>query len=222
MTLTEPVGDLPTSAGAHVGARLRAARRARRLSLAEVAAAAELTKGFLSRLERDQTSVSVASLVRLCAVLEVPVGSLFQAARGEVVRAAERTPINFGGDGVREFLLTPSGEKRLQAIMSVVEPGGGSGDERYALPTDIEFAFVVSGGLRIDFDEHSVELNAGDTFTFPPSLKHAFSSPIGGAGAEVLWVFSPALPDVDGADTTRPSQRPISRAQVWKKVTDDE
>ena len=56
-------------AGPRIGAQLRAARHASRKSMAEVAEQSGLTKGFLSKLERDLTSVSVASLMRLCDAL---------------------------------------------------------------------------------------------------------------------------------------------------------
>src|SRR5262249_47807359 len=90
-----------------VGGRLKAARLARRLTLSEVASASGLTKGFLSKLERDKANASVASLIRLCEVLGVPVSSLFQAATGELVRRASYPRINFGGEQLVEYILTP-------------------------------------------------------------------------------------------------------------------
>src|ERR1700688_4710863 len=103
---------------ARIGAQLRAARLAARKSMADVAEEAGLTKGFLSKLERDLTHVSVASLIRICGALNVSVGSLCQASGGEVIGRGPSPPIDFGGTGVREYLLTPSGEKRVQAILS--------------------------------------------------------------------------------------------------------
>ena len=119
---------------AAIGAQLRAARLAARKSMAEVAEQSGLTKGFVSKLERDLANVSVASLIRLCDALEISVGSLFQASRGEVVRRGAHPPINFGGSRMREYLLTPSGEKRVQALLSDIEPGGGSGNEATRCP----------------------------------------------------------------------------------------
>jgi transcriptional regulator with XRE-family HTH domain len=181
---------------------LRAARLASRRSIAEVAEQSGLTKGFLSKLERDLTSVSVASLMRLCDALGISVGSLFQAAKGEVVRKGEYPPINFGGNGVREYLLTPAGEKRVQAILSEIEPGGGSGDEPYSLPTDVEFAFVLAGQLRIVVAGETLTLDAGDAFTFQSSAAHTFEVPPSAGPSQVLWMFSPALPD-HGLDVQR-------------------
>ena len=187
------------AADVRIGARLRAARLAQRRTMAEVAAASGLTKGFLSRLERDQANASVAALVRLCGALDLPVGSLFEPApAGEVVRAGEYPPIGFGGSGLREFLLTPRGERRLAAIVSDVEPGGGSGEEPYGLPADVEFVLVLAGRVHLRFpgpdgDAAVVDLAEGAAFTFPPAVPHTFAA--GPGGARVLWVISPALPD---------------------------
>jgi transcriptional regulator with XRE-family HTH domain len=181
-----------------IGAQLRAARQASRMTMAEVAGQSGLTKGFLSKLERDLTSVSVASLIRLCDALGISVGSLFQAAKGEVVRKGDYPPINFGGKGMEEYLLTPSGEKRVQAILSDIEPGGGSGDEPYSLPVDVEFAYILAGELRIVVAGEELILGAGDAFTFP-GIDHTFRVLPSAEPTRVLWVFSPALPD-DGLD----------------------
>ncbi len=180
-----------------VGSRLRAARLAQRLSLEDVASRSGVTKGFLSRLERDRATASVAALVRVCDALGLAVGSLFaDGGPGAVVRADAYPPITFGGSGMREFLLTPRGERRLQAILSVVEPGGGSGAEPYTLTPDVELAFVVEGTVRVDVDGDPVELSAGDALTFDPGRPHCFEA-VGESPARVLWVLSPGLGETE-------------------------
>ncbi len=195
---TRPAGP----GGTRIGAQLKAARLAARKSMAEVAEQSGLTKGFVSKLERDLANVSVASLIRLCAALDVSVGSLFEAPTGEVVRRGAYPPINFGGSRVTEYLLTPSGEKRMQAILSDIEPGGGSGDEPYTLPADVEFVFVLAGQLQLTVAGEQVTLEQGDAFTFPASTPHTFGVTQAAGPAQVLWVFSPALPDT-GIDVQR-------------------
>jgi transcriptional regulator with XRE-family HTH domain len=189
--------------GTRIGAQLRAARLAARMTMAEVAEQAGLTKGFVSKLERDLANVSVASLIRLCDALGVSVGSLFQTPKGEVVRRDTRPQINFGGRKIVEYLLTPSGEKRVQAILSDIEPGGGSGAEAYSLPADVEFVFVLSGQLEITVAGKQVTLGQGDAFTFPAGTPHTFRGAPQAGRTQVLWVVSPALPD--GPLYTEPS-----------------
>ena len=177
-----------------LGQQLKAARLARRMTLAEMAESAGITKGFLSKIERDQASASVASLMRLCDTLEISVGDLFSASTGDVARRGAYQPINFGGAGMVEYLLTPRGERRLQAVLSDIEPGGGSGDEPYSLPVDVEFVFVVSGRLAVSIRDEEVVLEPGDALTFAPHVPHTFRSAVDDAITQVLWVFAPALP----------------------------
>jgi transcriptional regulator with XRE-family HTH domain len=183
-----------TSGPPPIGERLKSVRLARRLTLGDVAAASGLTKGFLSKLERDQATASVAALVRVCAALDISPGSLFEAApSGEVVRAGAYPPISFGGQSLTEYLLTPAGERRLQAILSEISPGGGSGDGAYALPAEVEFVFVLAGSLEVVVGGEPTVLDAGDALTFPPSVEHAFRSLRSDGPTRVLWVFAPAL-----------------------------
>jgi transcriptional regulator with XRE-family HTH domain len=189
----------PTDERPQIGARLKRARQAQRKTLSEVAEASGVTKGFLSRMERDQANASVAALVRVCQSLGIGVGSLFETAPyGEVVRQGAYRPISFGGESLTEFLLTPVGERRVQAIFSDIEPGGGSGGETYALSADVEFVFVLQGRLEIRFADQVTCLGPGDAFTFAPSLGHSFRSIEERAATRVLWVIAPALDNRSG------------------------
>jgi transcriptional regulator with XRE-family HTH domain len=176
-----------------IGVRLRAARRDRGLSLAALAERSGLTKGFLSEVERDLTSPSVGSLLRVCAALGLAVGELFDADQGPVVRAAERSPIAFGGQGVDEFQLTPAGEGRLLVLQSDIAPGGGSGDDPYSLATDAEFVHVLAGTLDVEVDGAHFRLAAGDSMTFDAGAPHRWGNPSRSQPARVLWVLVPAL-----------------------------
>ncbi len=193
---------LPEPDGVRIGEQLKAARLARRRTLAEVAEAADLTKGFLSKIERDQASASVASLIRICDTLGLSVGELFSATPGDVVRRSDYPPINFGGSGMSEYLLTPHGERRMQAILSEIGPGGGSGDEPYGLPGDVEFVFVMSGRLSVTLQDEEIVLDPGDAVTFAPHIPHTFRSAAEDTTTQVLWVISPAL--TSSSDLRRP------------------
>jgi transcriptional regulator with XRE-family HTH domain len=179
-------------AEALIGARLRAARQSAGLTLAAVAEQAGLTKGFLSRLERDEVSPSVASLVTVCGVLGIGVGALFEAPQTSLVRAEEAPSINFGGQGLREFLLTAGSQRQLQVIRSLVEPGGGGGPELYSLACEVEFVYLVAGRLRLQLPGEIVDLAAGDAFTMPGATPHTWLNPSATTPAEVLWALTPA------------------------------
>lgn len=175
-----------------IGARLRATRRARGLTLGQVAAAAGLTEGFVSKLERDQVSPSVASLVAVCEAIGLRVGELFEPPTSAIVRAGEGALINFGGSNAREYLLTPGSQSNLEVLHSIVEPLGSAGDELYALDTEIEFVFVLVGQFEITLGPEAHRLGAGDAMTFRGREPHTWRNPSASEPAEVLWVLTPA------------------------------
>lgn len=174
-----------------IGARLRRARKARGLTLDQVAQAAGLTKGFVSRLERDDVSPSVASLVTVCDVLGLRVGELFDPPRTSVIRSGEGRLINFGGEGAIERLLTPGTQTALEVIHSVIEPGGNGGEELYSLACDAECAYVLSGTVELVLEDHAETLTAGDAMTFPGNSPHTWRNP-GPRQCKVLWILAPA------------------------------
>jgi transcriptional regulator with XRE-family HTH domain len=176
-----------------IGPRLREARRAQKLSLAGLAERSGLTKGFLSQVERDLTSPSVGTLLRLCRALDLPVGHLFDGAQTPLVRAGDRTPIAFGGSGVSEFRLTPADDGRVLLLLSEIAPGGGSGAEPYSLGSDAEVAHVLEGTLHIEVEGAQYRLSAGDTLTFDAASPHRWHNPSAAIPTRVLWVLVPAL-----------------------------
>jgi transcriptional regulator with XRE-family HTH domain len=175
-----------------IGARLRAARVARGLSIGTVAEASGLTKGFLSRLERDAASPSVASLVAVCDVIGLRVGALFDAPETAVVRAGDGRPIAFGAESAEERLLTPGTQQQVEVIHSLIEGGGHGGAELYALDCETEFVYVVSGRVELVLQEEVVVLGPGDAMTFPGRTPHTWRNASSTEPCEVLWVLSPA------------------------------
>ena len=175
-----------------IGGRLRATRLARGLTLGQVAAAAGLTEGFVSKLERDQVSPSVASLVSVCEALGLRVGELFEPPTSAIVRSGEGAKINWGGINAREYLLSPGSQAHIEVLHSIVEPKGSGGDELYALDTEIEFVYVLKGQFDIVLGPSTHHLTVGDAMTFRGREPHTWRNPSKTDIAEVLWVLSPA------------------------------
>jgi transcriptional regulator with XRE-family HTH domain len=202
---TSTVSDGQEAQTTGLGSLLRATREAQRATLAQVAEAAGLTKGFLSKVERDVATPSVASLLRLCDALGTSIGELFEGGPARALVRADAYPsIRFGGVAMQESLLTPPRERRLQVIHSVIQPGGGSGEESYAIPADVEFVLVIAGELRLKVDDDVHHLGTGDALTFSPRTRHTFVNPSPDDDTVVVWVLTPALPGpVDGPDGRR-------------------
>lgn len=183
------------SARPPIGPRLRRARRERRLTIEQLATATGLTKGFVSQVERDQASVSVASLLRICEALGIRVGDLFEEEQYGHVPAGSRLPLHFGGTGVRDFLLTPRSNRRLQVIHSTVAPGGTSeegGEPPYRTVSDAQFIHVLAGEFEITLDGEAIRLRVGDSLTFTGREARSWRNP-GEEPAELLWMLTPSL-----------------------------
>jgi transcriptional regulator with XRE-family HTH domain len=182
----------PTNNEVRIGAKLRAARKAHGLTLDQLAAAAGLTKGFLSRVERDETSPSVASLITLCEVMSLDVGSLFTASDAALVRRDTAPAINLGGSGVSERLMTPRRESSLQLVHTIAEPGGTGGKDFYTINCKLEVVYVLKGVVDVLFPDRRQRLTAGDALTFAGNEPHTWVNPSQSRGAELIWVLVPA------------------------------
>ncbi|MFT4231870.1 MAG: helix-turn-helix domain-containing protein [Leucobacter sp.] len=179
-------GDEPV----RIGAQLRASRLAQNLTLEQLARASGVTKGFLSRIERDETMPSVPTLVQICQALSLAIGSLFAEPDIQHVALADAPRINMGGSGADERLVTPRGEERVQVLRSSLAPDASGGAALYTVNCSIESLHVVSGTVELVLADRTLPLAAGDTATFPGRTPHTWRT--GAAGAEAVWVLVPA------------------------------
>ncbi|GAW51186.1 MULTISPECIES: cupin domain-containing protein [unclassified Nocardioides] len=187
-----PLPVSPTSDGARLGARLRAARKAHGYTLDQLATAAGLTKGFVSRVERDETSLSVASLITLCQVMSINPGSLFTAPDVDLIRRDTAPAINLGGTGVSEKLMTPRGQPRVQLVHTTAEPGATGGPDLYTINCDIEVVYILKGSIDVVFADRRERLAAGDALTMRGGEPHTWENPSSSRAAEIVWVLLPA------------------------------
>ena len=177
------------------GARLRHARQASRLSLGELAERSGVTKSFLSRVERDISSPSVASLVGICDALGLSVAELFQTPKTTLVRRSDRPTIADlpKAAHVVDTLITPAEERHVTVLESAVAGGGSGGSVLYTLPSECEVCFVLQGTIEVQVEEQTFTLEEGDALTFGAAVPHSWKA--AEDGARILWVLAPGLPD---------------------------
>jgi len=183
---------MPTGNNLPFGARLRAARTALGLTLDQLARSCNLSKGFLSRIERDDASPSVATLLRLCEVMNIEIGTLFTPPAVTLVRRRQAQAINLGGHGVVDSIMTARHEQRFQIIHSLVEPGGHGGEKLYSTECETELAYVLQGTIEIIFVHHHEILHTGDALTFCGREPHSWRNTSAKDGAEIIWVLAPS------------------------------
>lgn len=142
-----PENELPNTHT--VGERLRSRRRVLRKTLASVSTEANISESFLSQLERDRASASIATLQRICAALEMPVGDLFNERRQLSVHRHASANFNPYGIGARKVRITPTTNTQLESFIGEFDAHGTTGDELYAHGDSEETLLVVSGRLEV-------------------------------------------------------------------------
>jgi transcriptional regulator with XRE-family HTH domain len=175
-----------------LGPRIRALRQARRLTLRDVADRAGVTESFLSQVERDVTSPSIATVQRIAGALDLSIAQLFaeEPSPGRVVRREARRRIAYPGLKAVDEFLTSNMAGRLQVILSTIEPGGGTGDEAYTHESDEEVVIVLEGSLDLWVGPEHYRLETGDAVTHPSRVPHRNTNP-GPGIARVLFCSTP-------------------------------
>ncbi len=174
-----------------LGTRLRTVRKAKRLSLKQLAERAGCSPSYLSMVENGKIDPGVSRLKKIVDALHMTIVDLFQSQTEQklIIRKSERIQVEFASSRTRIEILVPKlPEKQMDARLAVIYPGGSSeGDYRH--PGE-EFGFVVNGHLELTIDGIPYLLQEGDSFYFASNRTHRFRNP-GTEDAVVVWVNHP-------------------------------
>lgn len=179
-----------------IGDDIRALRKARGMTLKQLAAAIGRSLGWLSQIERGQTVPSVRDLGLIADTLGINISVFFRSAsraeaeRGLVLRADDRVPIGSTESGLTEELLSPSLSGPFEIIKSVFAPHSDSGGRVRARDRE-DGGVLVSGRLSLTIDDLELNLNTGDSFQFN-NRDYAWSNPHSDP-AVVIWIISPPV-----------------------------
>lgn len=173
-----------------IGSKIKALRLASELTQSELAARSRLTKGFISQLERDQTSISLDSLIDILDALGVNISEFFGDVVTSPVVYAQKDRVTVSEKGVSGFdILVPGSTNNLMdPIMISLNPGESMDEE---LPhTGEEFGYILNGTLTIRLGKKSYKASSRRCFYFKADRDHQFEN-TGKAKVTFLWVTSP-------------------------------
>ena len=160
------------------------------LTQEELANRSELSKGFISQLENDVTSPSIATLVDVLTCLGTDLKTFFgEEQDNQVVFCEEDYFVKTAeAQGNEIAWIVPNAQKnRMEPIRLTLEPYGSIYPD---LPHEgEEFGYVLSGQVKIHLGQKVHQAKKGDAFYFTPSKKHYLEA--GKHGAVVIWVTSP-------------------------------
>ena len=175
-----------------IGRSIRRLRIQRGLTQEELANRCELSKGFISLVERNLTSPSIATLTDLLESLGTDLKTFFSEDSDEKIAFGEKDIfVKEDPDGIRGMIkwLVPSAQKnRMEPILVEIGPGGETEEDD---PHEgEEFGYVLSGSLRIVVGDRSVRVRKDECFYFKPDAPHRLVNP-GKQPGKVLWISTP-------------------------------
>ncbi len=173
-----------------IGERIRNLRQSSNLTQEELAERANLTKGFISQVERDLTSISLDSLVQILDALDENISDFFREASQEkiVFRVGDRVAIEKEKVEKIELLVPGSTNRRLEPILLTLKKGQATPKEK---PHEgEEFGFVLRGRVNLRFGRESLKLKKGECFYLSAEKEHWLHNS-GSKEAVVLWISSP-------------------------------
>ncbi|MBM4458386.1 MAG: helix-turn-helix domain-containing protein [Chloroflexi bacterium] len=176
-----------------VGERIRQRRKELGLSLRELGVRTNLTASFLSQVENDQSSPSLASLQRIATALQAPMFAFLDGVSqsSSIIRTDERPRLSFSDSGIDYELLTHNLGGQLMAVVIRMQPGSRRIAERLSQPTE-EFMHVLRGRLVITIEEQTHELAAGDTICYAGQSLKQFAA-LGSEEAQVICCIAPPV-----------------------------
>lgn len=173
-----------------IGSKIRELRILNGLTQEELADRSELSKGFISQLENDVTSPSIATLEDILQCLGMTISEFFS-------RDAEPPQTVFGEEdyfekkddelGNTTTWIIPNAQKNIMEPIRLSLKAGGSTYPDNPHEGE-EFGYVLKGEIVIVLGKERYKAKAGESFYYTPDRKHFITSK---KGAEILWVSAP-------------------------------
>lgn len=158
---------------------LRRFRKARGLSLDELAQRSGVSRAALSQIEGARTNPTLAVLWKVAVGLEVPFQALIGATEEktpQLMRASDTAPLRSADGRMESRLLSPRGTAPdLEIYELKFLPKGVHRSEPHSEGTT-EILTVTAGALRVTIEDHAYELSAGDTMFFHADAPHVYEN----------------------------------------------
>lgn len=175
----------------NIGAKLKEMRIQKGLTQEELADRSELSKGFISQLERDLTSPSIATLVDILQVLGTDLKDFFNEEPEEQIVFRDGDYFEKLDEEYRnktEWIIPNAQKNIMEPIRITLEPGGSTYPDN---PHEgEEFGYVLSGSITIHIGKKICRAKKGESFYFTPKSTHYITAG-SKTGASLIWVSSP-------------------------------
>ncbi|QVK19231.1 helix-turn-helix transcriptional regulator [Mycoplasmatota bacterium] len=175
----------------NIGSKIKRLRMENGLTQEELADRCELTKGFISQLEREMTSPSITTLHDILEALGTTLGDFFAEEDDEkIVFKNEDISIKHDEDHkIKIHWVIPNAQKNeMEPILIELEPGGLS--YKHTPHPGEEFGYVLEGEIELIHGKRKLLVKAGESFYFFPNREHYIKNKAKKV-SKVLWVTTP-------------------------------
>ena len=173
-----------------IGKKLKQLRMEKGLTQEELAGRSELSKGFISQLERDLTSPSIATLMDILQCLGTTINEFFSEKPEEqvVFRFDDYfEKIDAELKNKTEWIIPNAQKNLMEPIRLTLEPGGLT--YRDVPHEGEEFGYIVKGSIRIHIGKNVYSAKKGESFYITPHSEHFIEA--GANGAVLIWISTP-------------------------------
>ena len=172
-----------------LGAKLRDMRQRIDLTQEELADRCELTKGYISQLENDLTSPSIATLCDLLNALGSNLSDFFHEETEEKIVFKEAEFIEKQSDGMIWTWVIPNAQKNMMEPVLVELEAGASTQPDFPHEGE-EFGFVLEGRISVVRAGIRHAAKKGESFYFTADTEHYILNK-GKNKAKFLWISTP-------------------------------
>ena len=172
-----------------IGNKLKELRVLKGLTQEELADRSELSKGFISQLERNLTSPSITTLMDILQCLGTSIGEFFNEAPDEqIVFGKQDYFVKVDTEYKNEIKwIIPNAQKNtMEPIYLTLEAGGSTCPDT---PHEgEEFGYILQGTVSIHLGNKTYKAKKGESIYYTADKTHFLSSK---SGAVLIWVSSP-------------------------------
>ena len=180
----------PNNVNSRIGEKIRDLRNRNGLTQQELADRAELTKGYISQLERGQVAPSVVTLLDLIECLGTTPSEFFRETEQEHIVYSEDAfseKIDEAGNSIR-WIVPNAQQNQMEPLLVTIRPGEQLQEDK---PHEgEEFGYVISGGLTLHLGENVYTVKEGESFYFSANRTHYIGN-TGVVPAKFIWVSTP-------------------------------
>lgn len=172
-----------------IGKKIKRLRILCNLTQKELADRCELTKGYISQLENNLTSPSIATLTDILSALGTDLKSFFdEEVQDKIVFTQDDFIEKVSNESTLNWLVPNAQKNNMEPVIMELYPN-------QATPQDMphegeEFGYVLSGEIEIVLGKNRHSCKKGESFYFVADRLHYVKNPKQKT-AKFIWISSP-------------------------------